>query len=430
MPVPKEQSDIISSIFTIGLILGYLVNPIIIDRVSRKKTLLIYTIPQISSWLLIIFVKKFSALLIGRILTGFGYGGAICALTVYLSEIGNIKNRGIFLVMIPVFLNLGFLFVMILGAFSTFNILNFVMLLVPTIFCVTFVFMPDSSYFREKNENDKMMKLMNTQELNDNDDNLAKCEKLNLEYSPIDEKKEEEEEEGNFYERNFKLNEMRIYKLIANRNNRKALLIVIILAATMTFSGSVIVMFYTQQLLSYSGFSMKAEECTIILAGITIIACLLSIPLVERIRRKIILLYSGILASIAMTFVGIFFMLEYQNFDISQLRWMPLFGLTIYQFTNAFGFLNLFYNFQCELFTPDVKSQAVTVSKIIVTFFMFLALVRFQQLVDILGLHVIFFVFAIIVALGTYLIFKIAPETQGKSIEEIQLMLKSRKFFI
>ncbi|XP_043462203.1 facilitated trehalose transporter Tret1-like [Leptopilina heterotoma] len=425
IPVTKEQCDLISSIFSIGLILGYLVNPIIIDRTSRKKTLLIYTFPQILSWLLIIFIKKFPSILIGRIISGFGYGGAICGLTVYLSEIGTIKNRGIFLVMIPIFLNLGFLLVMILGAFSTFDTLNLVMLMVPLIFCVTFVFMPDSSYFQRKNniinntnnktgknkknnddDNEKMMKLMNTDEMENYD----------------------RENEGNF-KVGFKWNEMRIYKLVNNRNNQKALLIEIILAATITLSGSTPILFNTQQLLSYSHFSLRAEECTIILAGITIIACLLSIPLVERIKRKVILLVSGILATIGMLMVGVFFLMEYENYDVSKLRWMPLLGLTVYLFMNAFGFLNLFYIFQCELFMSDVKSQAVTISKITITFFMFMALVRFQYLIDNLGLHVIFFLFATISAVGTYLIFIITPETQGKSVEEIQLLLKTRKMF-
>lgn len=423
LPVTKEQCDLISSIFSIGLILGYLVNPIITDQINRKKTLLIYTFPQILSWLLIIFIKKFPAILIGRIICGFGYGGAICGLTVYLSEIGTIKNRGIFLVMIPVFINIGFLLVMILGAFSTFDTLNLVMLMVPLIFCVTFVFMPDSSYFQRKNSNNTNNKIHQNKKNND-DHNEKMIKLMNMEEIENNYR----ENVGNF-EVKFKWNEMRIYKLVKNRVNQKGLVIEIILAATITFSGSTPILFYTQQLLSYSHFSLRAEECTIILAGITIIACLLSIPLVERIKRKVILLTSGILATIGMLMVGVFFLMQYENYDVSNLSWMPLLGLTVYLFMNAFGFLNLFYIFQCELFMSDVKSQAVTLSKITITFFMFIALVRFQYLIDNLGLHVIFFLFGIISAVGTYLIFIITPETQGKSVEEIQLLLKKKKMF-
>lgn len=425
LPVTKNQSDIISSIFTIGLIMGYLLNPLIIDRIGRKKTLLIYTIPQMISWLLIIFIKKYSALLIGRIICGFGYGGGICALTVYLSEIGTLKNRGIFLVMIPVFINLGFLCVMIIGAYSTFNILNCVMLLVPLIFCVTFVFIPDSLYFREKNQEDeKMTNLLNSRELeNMNFEKYEKYEQI-FESGKNDIETKIDDKGGN-----FQFKEMRFYKLLSNSCNRRALLILVILSATIPLSGAVPVLFYTQQLLSYSGFSIRAEECTIILAGITIIACLISVPLVERVKRKVILLYSGILCTIGMIIVGIFFLMEKQNIDVTSLRWVPLFGLTLYSFMNTFGFLNLFYIFQGELFSSEVKSQAVTTCKIVITFFMFLSLVRFQEMVNILGLHVIFFVFAGIAAMGTYFVFIITPETKGKSVEEIQLLMKSRKFF-
>ena len=426
LPITKEQSDWIASLLTIGFVLGYLLNPLIIDRLGRKRTLLLLTIPQIISWILIIIAKNHVTLYFARILGGIGYGAAICALTVYLSEIGNRKNRGIFLVILSLSLNIGILFVMLLGAYLPYYYMNIALLIVPIIFFVSFFNMPESSYFLQKNiqSEEKMQKLMDLRS----------------------EEKEDSRKGNNFNERIqitkekgtiliigqpktsfLSFTETSLWKLFAYRNNRRALLALTFLGAQQAFSGYAALIFFAQQIFTYEGSILKAETSSLVLASTQFAACVIGTQLVERIKRKIFLLSTGMVGAMSLGIVAIFFFLEKEKFDVSSIRWFPIFGVVVYELMLTVGSINLFYVYQGELFTADVKNVAIALSKIQYMVFAFFSLFRFQQIVDTVGVHGVFFVFAISCATGTLLAFIIVPETKGQRLEDIQVMLKSRK---
>ena len=413
IPTTKEEIDWIASLYSVGLVIGFLINPLFVDRIGRKKTLLTFSAPQIISWIMIILAKDCITICIARIIGGIGYGAAICSLNVYLSEIGNLKNRGKILVLFPVSINSGMLYVMILGAYLPYKFMNIGILILPIIFFTSFFFMPDSSYFCERNDDSKdvkMKNLLNYQEIEKGDKNAEIIQ------------------EG-FYTSTLRFKESRLWKLVAFRNNRKALMTEIFLSAYLVFSGDAVLIYLSQQILVTSGFSLSAGKAAIILPSVRIIGSLICIPLVERVRRKVLLLMSGILGSIAMGVVGLFFFLENQNFDVSLFQWIPLVGSAVYEFLLVFGPLSLYYIFLGELFTAEVKSLAVTVCKIIFTIFTFFSLFWFNQMVDIFGMCMIFFMFSACGAIGTYIVFIITPETKGKRLDEIQVLLKSKKMF-
>ncbi|XP_033217992.1 facilitated trehalose transporter Tret1-like isoform X2 [Belonocnema kinseyi] len=428
LPISKEQSDWIASLLTIGFVLGYLLNPLIIDRLGRKKTLLWLAIPQITSWIMIILARDCLVLYIARILKGLGYGAAICTLTVYLSEIGNRKNRGIFLVLLSLSLNIGILFVMILGAYLPYNYMNIALLCIPIFFVCTFFFVPDSLYFLQKN---------------------IECEEKKLKLMDLGNEEEEEREEskigkplkkmengsgtlpklnmGQFKPSFLSFKETNLWKLLSFRNNRRALLVLTFLGAQQAFSGYAALIFFAQQIFTYDGSMFKPEISSLLLASTQFIACVIGTQLVERIKRKIFLFSTGMVGAISLAIVAIFFFLEKEQFDVSSIRWFPIFGVVVYELMLTVGSINLFYVYQGELFTPDVKNLAIAVTKIQYMVFAFFSLFRFQQLIETLGMHGVFFVFSILCASGTFLAFITIPETRGKRLEDIQVMLNSRK---
>lgn len=66
----------------------------IAQRIGKKKTLLIVSIPQMSSWLLIYLANNASLLLVSRFLGGFAGGGIFGIVPSYISEISDDKLRG------------------------------------------------------------------------------------------------------------------------------------------------------------------------------------------------------------------------------------------------------------------------------------------------------------------------------------------------
>lgn len=68
------------------LSLGYL-----ISLLGSKSAILLLTIPLVSFWLLVFFGNHYYHILLARVLSGFGGGGASTSLILYISEIADDK---------------------------------------------------------------------------------------------------------------------------------------------------------------------------------------------------------------------------------------------------------------------------------------------------------------------------------------------------
>ncbi|XP_051176281.1 uncharacterized protein LOC127291275 isoform X2 [Leptopilina boulardi] len=484
IPLTKEQSDIISSLLTVGYITGYIMNPFVIEKFGSKRTLLIYTIPQMAAWILINLSKTPITLYIARVFAGMGYGAGICALTIYLSEIGTSKTRGIFISYLNLAMGFGFFLVMLFGAYIPYEYMNLILLTFPIIFAITFIFMPDASYFHnEENENGEMKIKLNSSEKEDlithemkelnisqrneiSENNFPKSDteiELNpKEYSKLDidpnrefdkqnfnndlinnpnyklrenfdseeklkaDRNSKEDDESDFF--NFK--KSRFWKMITTQNSRKALIITISLAAQDVLSGHMVVWTFTQQLLTSKESPIDSEKATMFLALAKIIASGISAQIIEKTNRRNILFVTSIIGIIANIVLCVFFFMEEGNYDISMFTWLPCVGLTCYELFLSIGCANFFYVYQAELFTSDVKSLGVMVCKVSYMALSYFCLFRFQVLMAAIGRAMIYLIFSIFSIIVSIFVLSITPETRGKTNNEIQMILKKKKFFV
>lgn len=509
IPLSKEQSDIVSSLLTVGYITGYIMNPFIIEQFGSKRTLLIYTIPQMLAWILINLAQSPITLYIARIFKGMGYGAAICALTIYLSEIGTSKTRGIFISYLNLAMGLGFFLVMLFGAYIPYKYMNLILLASPIIFAITFIFMPEASFFSEnqiKKEKENIgedLKSIDCERHILMNQGMMSLKQIEIKHSDIFFKKEEEEEENVFkkaenpgkhnsslklnYEdknlqtktdKNFQVEHIkdksfqiktlqdknfqietfeyenlknenpltsknfllkneksswkncRFLKMIATRNNRKALIITVSLAAQDVLSGHMVVWTFTQQLLTNKESSIDSEKATMFLALAKIIASGISAKIIEKTGRRNILFATSIIGTLSNIMLCAFFFIEERNFNISMFTWLPCFILTCYELAMSIGCSNFFYVYQAELFTIDVKSMGVMFCKVSYMAFSYFCLFRFQVLMASIGRGMIYLIFSIFSIILSIFVFSITPETQGKSNEEIQIVLGKKRFFV
>ena len=377
-----------------------------VDKLGPKKTLLTLALPQIISWILIILARNLITLCIARIIGGISYGAVICSNSLYLSEIDKI-NRGRFMVLAPLLLNIGIVTTLFLGSYLPYLYMNIILLMVPILFFITFIFIPD--HFDEENKNEEMMN-MNFQE-------------------PEEVETETEEEENKIKKNKFKIKETRLWKLFTFSSNQRALIILTILSSHLIFSGDALITTYAQQILTYSGSAISGKNSAIIIESMKTIGCLISTQVVEKFGRKVLFMSTGIMGSICMGLVGIYFFLEKQQVDISSIKWMPVFCLAFYNIIYPIGEMSIFIIYQTELFTQDVKSLSVLYSNILYMVFFYLGLFKFQKIISFFGSGNLFFMFALYGALATFIVFIITPETKGKSLEEIQVVMKSRRKF-
>lgn len=414
-----EQSDTIASLLPVGYIIGYLINPILIDRLGRKWTLLMFSGPQFFSWLLIVLADNVSVIFVARIINGIGYGGGFCSSTVYLSEIGNRKNRGIFITFINLSMGIGILIITLLGAYLPYYYMNVSLLFMPVVFFFTFIFIPDSSYFIERNKN-----------IEREEEKVDLMDPRKFQIIKIQKKVRTARLEGGGRESKiWKLKESKLWKLFSVQSSRRGLIMIVMLATHNVFSGHMALRFFTQQIVTYGEFLLAPEKATLILATVKILACFLNTLVIERIKRRSLLLFSGILSALAQGIMSSFFFAVKYKLDVSSFGWVPIFANAFYEFGISIGIGNIYYVLQGEVLPLEVRSYGITVINIFYMTFTYICLFRFQTLVENVGAHFIFCFFATFCFIFTLILFNILPETKGKSLREIQQELTTWKFF-
>lgn len=89
--ISKRQASLISALLYISGLLGSLLFGWLADRLGRKWSLFLGTIPHVIAYLLIIFAADIYYLYISRCLSGLGCGALFVALPIYVSEVSEDK---------------------------------------------------------------------------------------------------------------------------------------------------------------------------------------------------------------------------------------------------------------------------------------------------------------------------------------------------
>lgn len=157
--IDQSAFDWTGSIITIGCAVSCLPVGILMQKFGRKNTMISLVVPFLIGWALVTFAKNFAMLFIGRFILGFA-GGAFCvSAPQYSAEIADKEIRGIVGTFFQLLVNVGILFVYIIGAFVTVFWTNVICAMIPIAFVVCFVFMPESpAYLVLRKRNNEALK--------------------------------------------------------------------------------------------------------------------------------------------------------------------------------------------------------------------------------------------------------------------------------
>lgn len=88
-PLNDEEASWIAASGGFGGLASTFICGWLLEKIGRKRTLMIIGIPQILSWLLILFGTSSKYLLLARVLGGLSGGGAFTVVPVFISEIAD-----------------------------------------------------------------------------------------------------------------------------------------------------------------------------------------------------------------------------------------------------------------------------------------------------------------------------------------------------
>ena len=145
--ISQSRFDWTASIIAIGCAVSCLPIGILMKKFGRKWSMISLVVPFLIGWSLVAWAQNFMMLLIGRFMIGLA-GGAFCvSAPQYSSEIAEKEIRGIIGTFCVSMINVGILFVYIIGAFASVFWTSIACLIIPVIFGLVFFFMPESPVY-------------------------------------------------------------------------------------------------------------------------------------------------------------------------------------------------------------------------------------------------------------------------------------------
>lgn len=192
------------------------------------------------------------------------------------------------------------------------------------------------------------------------------------------------------------------------------------------FSGINAVIFFAVDIFKMAGSTLDANYCSIIIGVVQVLMTFAAAALVERAGRKILVIQSSTIMCLCLTVLGVYFSVKDAGKDVSSFGLVPLVSLVLFIVSFSLGYGPIPWMMMGELLAPEVKGIA---SSIVVLFnwtAVFIVTKTFPLLLDSIGKDFTFWIFAVVMVLGTIYGIKELFETKGKSNAQIQLMLSNK----
>lgn len=407
--ISNIQGDWISSLTNLGGALICFPIGLIMDALGRRNTMLLLVLPFIIGWLMITFAPNVGMLMAGRILTGVGAGGFSVACPAYVSEIAEDSIRGALGSFFYLMLTTGILYAYAVGSYTSVLIFNITCTIIPVIFGLIFFFMPESPYF-----------LVTKGKFDEARQAIIRLRGKNFDVDgELNHLKQNDE--------TSKSNSVSFLNAITKKTAVKAILICYALMFFQQLSGINAVLFNTSAIFASAGSTMSPAISTIVIGVIQVVATFISGLVVDKLGRRILLLFSALVMCICTVILGVFFFLQdvhgANSAIIESISWLPLLSLSLFIIAFSIGFGPIPWMMAGELCLIDIKGFVASTSGTLNSTLSFIITTTFNSLNTAIGAGQVFWLFGGVTLLGFVFIFLVLPETKGKSFEEIQILL-------
>ncbi|XP_022166247.1 facilitated trehalose transporter Tret1-like [Myzus persicae] len=406
-PISVDDLKSFSSIFGIGAVVGALPAGKLSAMIGRRYSMVLFEIHIIIGWIFLTVANASWMLMAGRVLQGVGVGALCTVIPTYVAEISQPHIRGTLGTIFQVYVVIGILYSFVVGSvveYVTFNVLCGIWTIIHVV--LTF-FIPESPYYfiyknKDENANVSMTKLRDG-----NDVDIA--DELNVIKMDIELQK---------------ANQNTFIKVMANKANRKSLLIGIGCMFFQQTSGINAIIFYMGYIFNEIGSSITPNTSVIAVGIVQLVMTFVAMMIVDKAGRRVLLMVSAIVMSLSFFSLGLYLDISHKLVHKdSILSWLPLILIALYISAFSLGFGPIPWVVMGEIFSNEVKpygtSLATATNWILVFAVTFLTFVT----TDSIGFLGLFWVYSFFCLLGALFVWYTVPETKNKSLAEIQLKL-------
>ncbi|XP_073979406.1 facilitated trehalose transporter Tret1-like [Rhodnius prolixus] len=390
------------SITEIGEAIGCIPTALFSDRFGRRTSLLLIGPLTAILWIISLFTKNMVVLYIIRILQGVVVAAVETIGPVYLAEISGAKIRGALCGYYTVFWNFGIMCAFMVSDYLPFDLYTGALIAVPTLFCITFFFMPESPYYyfiRNQSVNGKKSLKW-----------LRHGEDIEVECKEIEEAvREDMKNDGSWKD------------LIATKKDRRALLIVLIVSLSRYMVGVGTFLAYAEDVFHKAGSDIfTPNQQSIFLALIFVVAGAVASFFSDTVGRRKLLIYSLICTVISIIIIAVYFgLLELTSIQVTPYIWVMYVGILGYCSATTVGLGQLMPTVKAEFFPSHTRSKGGAVTNLIASFAVFLQLFLFPMITTYIGMYFNFVLFAAFALIGFFLALIYIPESAGKTLSEV-----------
>ena len=396
------DQGVVVSILLIGSIGGAVVSGSLTEKWGRQKTLLFASVIFIIGALMIGLSDTYEWLITGRIISGFAVGIVSVASPLYIAEISPPRLRGAFVSLYQLAITIGillsFLIDYLLSDTGNWRMM-FICGAIPAVVqlvCLFFVSETPPWLFK-KGLDKKAIQVL--QRLRKGKGWLNQVDAMKGVASP---------------------HRSSDWKTLFSRKVRFVLVLGLFLSIFQQITGINTVIYYAPKIFEFSGFSTasSAIAATLIVGIVNVLATVISVWLLDRVGRRILLLVGSMGMAVSLIFLSLAFFLKTTWIDQ-----VSLFSLMAYVSFFAIGLGPVTWVLLSEIYPLKIRSKAMTVAVFANWGFNYLVSLTFLDLIRGLGPEGTFLLYAVISLLAFWFVFRFIPETKGKSLEEIESII-------
>ncbi|XP_069699259.1 facilitated trehalose transporter Tret1-2 homolog isoform X2 [Periplaneta americana] len=195
------------------------------------------------------------------------------------------------------------------------------------------------------------------------------------------------------------------------------------------FSGCTIIMFYALSIVSDMGVNVDTYVATVVLSVARLVVVVALSYASKRFGRRALCNVSGVGMSLSLTALALFSGLMHADVIDSEeayrFNWIPVTSLLLFVVTSSLGFFWLPASMMGELFPTKIRGSAAGFTGLMGCCLFFLVVKLYPYLKETMRYHNVFILYAVISVIGTIVMYFYLPETQGKTLAEIEQYFKS-----
>ena len=250
-----------------------------------------------------------------------------------------------------VLLNTGMLLAYGIGFWASRFTMSMISVVIPSLFLVTFAWLPESSVFLTKKN--KLTSAERTLKWAlGKDDVVEELEEIKRIVATED------------YANTDRALRRSLKEMFARRANRHAFRIGAIVMSALTLTGAIPLLAYQSFIFEEAGFAVSTNISILITGVAIVIAGSVCVMLVRVTGKRLLLLISTPVCVLSLAMMAIFFGLQSNGYDVSKLRWIPSVFLVIYILGYGLALNPIPLAYIGEIFHVDVKVPAAILSSL------------------------------------------------------------------